>query len=148
MHCQTHRDAIVNLIKRDALLKYMEFVVQPLYSFESDGADVKVGNGENQRHFTAFFHVVGAQLDTKQADQFMGASHVSKYRKCRLCMELCTSCFCTAGRPVGRTSTNYHSRSTFRFPLPPATQTHIVHPQLSVLLVSWLWLFLLITFFG
>jgi hypothetical protein len=145
---KTHRDAIDNLIKRDALLKYMEFVVQPLYSFESYGADVKVGNGENQRYFTAFFHVVGAQLDTKQADQFMGASHVSKYRKCRLCMELCTSCFCTAGRPVGRTSTNYHSRSTFRFPLPPATQTHIVHPQLSVLLVSWLWLFLLITFFG
>ena len=97
---QTHRDAIVKSVKRDALLKYMEFVVEPLYSFERDGANVKVGTGENQRQFKAFFHVVGCQLDTKQADQFIGASHVSKYRKCRLCMELCTSCFCTTGRPV------------------------------------------------
>ena len=100
---QTHRDAIVNSLKRDALLKYMEFVVQPLYSFENDGAYVKVGNGENQRQFKAFFHVVGFQLDTKQGDQFMGTSHVSKHRKCRLCMELCTSCFCTAGRSVNTT---------------------------------------------
>jgi hypothetical protein len=97
---QTHRDAIVKSVKRDALLKYMEFVVEPLYSFERDGANVKVGTGENQRQFKAFFQVVGCQLDTKQADQFIGASHVSKYRKCRLCMELCTSCFCTTGRPV------------------------------------------------
>ena len=97
---KTHRDAIVKSVKRDALLKYMEFVVEPLYSFERDGAHIKVGSGENQRQFLAFFHVVGTQLDTKQADQFIGASHVSKYRKCRLCMELCTSCFCTSGRPV------------------------------------------------
>ena len=97
---KTHRDSIINSVKRDALLKYMEFVVQPLYSFERDGAVINVGNGENQRQFTAFFHVVGTQLDTKQADQFMGSSHVSKHRKCRICEELCTSCFCTFGRPV------------------------------------------------
>ena len=97
---QTHRDAIIDSVKRGALLKYMEFVVQPLYSFERDGAVINVGSGVNQKQFTAFFHVVGTQLDTKQADQFMGSSHASKHRKCRLCMELCTSCFCTTGRPV------------------------------------------------
>ena len=77
---KTHREAIVKSLKRDSLLKYMEFVVEPLYSFEKDGAHINVGSGENQRQLLGFFHVVGTQLDTKQADQFMGSSHVSKQK--------------------------------------------------------------------
>jgi hypothetical protein len=85
-------------------------------------------------------------LDTKQADQFMGASHVSKYRKCRLCMELCISCFCTSGRPVRRTLTTILTLP-FDSPLPLPSPTHKHCAPSAVSFTSILGLFFL-PFFG
>lgn len=101
---KSHRDYVIASVKRGAILKYLEFVVKPLYEFECSGARVRVGSGVKQREYSAFFHVVGFQLDTKQAEQCLGTSHKSKFRKCRLCMELCTSCFCSANRPASKCS--------------------------------------------
>jgi hypothetical protein len=95
-----HRTWIIDTVKRQAVLRYIELVIEPLYQYEQCGVDVKIGTGSNQKQYRAYIHASEFSSDTKQSDQFGGTCHNSKYCKCRICMELNMSRFCSANYPV------------------------------------------------
>ena len=95
-----HREWIIDAVKRQAILYFIEGTIRPLYDYENTGVMIKVGRGAAQIQYRAFIHTAGFQNDTKQGDQLLGTCHNSKYCKCRICMEINITRFSTANVEV------------------------------------------------